>query len=155
MIRVSVRRGLNERKTRQKRRGCFCCTLSVVQVEESYLGLCKTSKKPITTIVRVLNLHIVGTETRCQTNEILCKCMLICAYCTWSTWRSSQSFKQLAFYFILLKLVSFYIFLICRYLMKKKKYTVQKMKFSIKDFFSKCDQIRSFLRIWWHLLKKC
>ena len=25
--------------------------------------------------------------------------------------------------------------------------TAQKMKFSIKDFFSKCDQIRSFLRI--------
>ena len=30
----------------------------------------------------------------------------------------------------------------------------QKMKFSIKDLFSKCDQIRSFLRIWSHLLKK-
>ena len=29
-------------------------------------------------------------------------------------------------------------------------YTVQKMK----DFFSKCDQIRGFLRIWSHLLKK-
>ena len=28
------------------------------------------------------------------------------------------------------------------------------MKFSIKDFSSKCDQIRSFLRIWLHLLKK-
>ena len=28
------------------------------------------------------------------------------------------------------------------------------MKFSIKDLFSKCDQIRSFLRIWPHLLKK-
>ena len=28
------------------------------------------------------------------------------------------------------------------------------MKFCIKDFFSKCDQIRSFLRIWSHLLKK-
>ena len=28
------------------------------------------------------------------------------------------------------------------------------MKFSIKDFFSKCDQIRSFRRIWSHLLKK-
>ena len=28
------------------------------------------------------------------------------------------------------------------------------MKFLIKDFFSKCDQIRSFLRIWSHLLKK-
>ena len=32
--------------------------------------------------------------------------------------------------------------------------TAQKMKFSIKDYFSKCDQIRSFLRIWSHLLKK-
>ena len=32
--------------------------------------------------------------------------------------------------------------------------TAQKMKFSIKDFFSKCYQIRSFLRIWSHLLKK-
>ena len=29
-----------------------------------------------------------------------------------------------------------------------------KMKFSIKDFFSKCDQIRSFLRIKSNLLKK-
>ena len=28
------------------------------------------------------------------------------------------------------------------------------MKFSIKDFFSECDQIRSFLRIWSYLLKK-
>ena len=28
------------------------------------------------------------------------------------------------------------------------------MKFSIKDFFSKCDQIRGFLWIWSHLLKK-
>ena len=32
--------------------------------------------------------------------------------------------------------------------------TAQKKKFSIKDFFSKCDQIRSFLRIWSHLMKK-
>ena len=28
------------------------------------------------------------------------------------------------------------------------------MKFSIKDFFSKCDHIGSFLRIWSDLLKK-
>ena len=28
------------------------------------------------------------------------------------------------------------------------------MKISIKDFFSKCDQIRRKLRIWSHLLKK-
>ena len=32
--------------------------------------------------------------------------------------------------------------------------TAQKMKFSIKDLFSKCDQILSFQRIWSHLLKK-
>ena len=32
--------------------------------------------------------------------------------------------------------------------------TAQKMKFSTKDFFSKCDQIRTILRIWSHLLKK-
>ena len=33
-------------------------------------------------------------------------------------------------------------------------HTAQKLKFSIKDFFSKCDLIRSFLRIWLLLLKK-
>ena len=33
-------------------------------------------------------------------------------------------------------------------------FTAQKMNFSIKDFFSKCDQIRKKLRIWSHLLKK-
>ena len=32
--------------------------------------------------------------------------------------------------------------------------TAQKMKFFIKDFFSKCGQIRKKLRIWSHLLKK-
>ena len=37
---------------------------------------------------------------------------------------------------------------------KKLTTTVQKIKFSIKDFFNKCDQIRSFLLIWSHLLKK-
>ena len=33
-------------------------------------------------------------------------------------------------------------------------HTAQKMKFPIKNFFSKYDQIRSFLWIWSHLLKK-
>ena len=33
-------------------------------------------------------------------------------------------------------------------------FTAQKMKFSIKNFFSKCDQILRKLRIWSHLLKK-
>ena len=32
--------------------------------------------------------------------------------------------------------------------------TAQKMKFFIKSFFSKCNKIPSFLRIWSHLLKK-
>ena len=32
--------------------------------------------------------------------------------------------------------------------------TAQKMKFSVKEFFSKCEQIRSFLRIKSLLLKK-
>ena len=35
-----------------------------------------------------------------------------------------------------------------------KSVTVQKMNCLFKDFFTKCDQIRSFLRIWSHLLKK-
>ena len=43
--------------------------------------------------------------------------------------------------------------------MKRKKenlatITAQKMKFSIKNFFSKCGQIRMKLRIRLHLLKK-
>ena len=33
-------------------------------------------------------------------------------------------------------------------------YTAQKMKFFIKNFFSKCDQIRSKLRIWPPLFNK-
>ena len=32
--------------------------------------------------------------------------------------------------------------------------TAQKIKFSIKDFSSKCDQIRKNLRIWSHLLER-
>ena len=32
--------------------------------------------------------------------------------------------------------------------------TAQKMDFPIKDFFSKCDQIRNKLRIWSYFLKK-
>ena len=36
----------------------------------------------------------------------------------------------------------------------KVKISAQKMKFSIKDLFSKCDQIRRKQQIWSHLLKK-
>ena len=38
--------------------------------------------------------------------------------------------------------------------MQARPNTAQKMTFSINDFFSKCDQIRSILRIWSHLLKR-
>ena len=37
---------------------------------------------------------------------------------------------------------------------QRKCHTAQKLKFSIKDFLSKCDQIHSFLRIWSYLVKK-
>ena len=42
--------------------------------------------------------------------------------------------------------------LLCKF--QHRNTIAQKMKFSIKDFFSKCDQIRSIPRIWSHLLKK-
>ena len=38
--------------------------------------------------------------------------------------------------------------------MKSIMCTAQKINFSIKYFFSKCDQIYSFLQIWSRLLKK-
>ena len=37
---------------------------------------------------------------------------------------------------------------------EKGSSTAEKMKFTIKDFFSKCDRICSFLRTWSNLLKK-
>ena len=39
-----------------------------------------------------------------------------------------------------------------RYL--KLNYTAKKIKISIKDSFTKCDQIRNFLRVWSHSLEK-
>ena len=35
----------------------------------------------------------------------------------------------------------------------KVEHTAQKMKFFIKDLFSKCDQIHSQLRILWNITK--
>ena len=39
-------------------------------------------------------------------------------------------------------------------LSKFRRNPAQKVKFFIKDLFSKCDHIRSFLRIWSYLLQK-
>ena len=38
--------------------------------------------------------------------------------------------------------------------MLHNKTIAQKMKFSVKDFFSICDKISSFMRTWSQLLKK-
>ena len=64
----------------------------------------------------------------------------------------------------LIKLFTAGIFFIGKYIVfveivnRKKsieiRLTPQKMKFSIKDFFSKCGHFRSKLRVWSHLLKK-
>ena len=43
---------------------------------------------------------------------------------------------------------------ISRLFLSFSPFTAQKMKFSIEDFFSKCDQIRRKLWIWSHILKK-
>ena len=43
--------------------------------------------------------------------------------------------------------------LILSYSMLKNSHLAQSLKFSIKDFFSKCDQVHSFLRIWSSILK--
>ena len=40
------------------------------------------------------------------------------------------------------------------YCLRPDPNTTPKRKISVRDFFSKCDRIRSFLRIWSHLLKK-
>ena len=47
-----------------------------------------------------------------------------------------------------MELIQVHVWIKCRCCAAHKK------KFSVKDFFSKCDQIRKKLWIWLHLLKK-
>ena len=49
---------------------------------------------------------------------------------------------------------SFWLYVFIMKLYAWSVFTALRMKFFIKDFFSKCDQIRIFLLIWSHLLKK-
>ena len=56
--------------------------------------------------------------------------------------------------FSLLYLLSNLYILLSNMSITNPQITAQKMEFPIKDFFSKCDQIRRKLRIWSHLLKK-
>ena len=46
------------------------------------------------------------------------------------------------------------LYMLCKHYFSCLFRTAQKMKFSIKDSFSKCDQICSLLRIWSYLLDK-
>ena len=64
------------------------------------------------------------------------------------------SFKYIqSSYHIILYLLQYFRSLLQLYI-RKMTHTAQKLKFSIQGFFSKCDQNRSILRIWSHLLKK-
>ena len=70
-----------------------------------------------------------------------------------TTWKITQNqYKRISF--ILFAVFQFTKLLIKRSNNQIQADTVQKMKFSIKDFFSKCEQIRRELQIWSHLLKK-
>ena len=64
------------------------------------------------------------------------------------------SFWLLYSFLISLSLEGFAFLLGFYKLLCQPQITAQKMKFFIKDFFSKCDQICRNLRIWSHLLKK-
>ena len=71
--------------------------------------------------------------------------------------RKNNCTHYLLNYLILLRIKSFkksFVNLKWKVLFWKAQHNAQKMKFSITDFFSKCDWIRSFLRIWSHILKK-
>ena len=60
-----------------------------------------------------------------------------------------------AFNFISRKVMLHNISIMCAIILTSiSDFTTQKIKFSIKDFFSKCDQIHRKLPIWLHSLKK-
>ena len=69
---------------------------------------------------------------------------------SWTTWGTSIKLPGKMWIIMLLKVTKSQGFT----LSSEDTFTAEKMKFSIKGFFSKCDQICSFLRIWLHLLKK-
>ena len=86
---------------------------------------------------------------------------MIAFICYWY-WKNNKGFIQICKLFIALRHRDFLIFPSlplnsCSEYFREvwgKYSTAQNMKFSIKDFFSKCEQIYSFLRIWLHLPKK-
>ena len=75
-----------------------------------------------------------------------------CGYCYFAT---LNIFFALSLYFSFIIMCFFEAFVRSIHVLCPGCITLQKkMKFSIEDFFSKCDQIRRNLWIWSHLLKK-
>ena len=66
----------------------------------------------------------------------------------------SRNFLSIISQQLLRKILQFYLFFWCRNFAEMQSFHCTKNEVSIKHFFSKCDQIRSFLRIWSYLLKK-
>ena len=71
----------------------------------------------------------------------------VCTIRHWSLYQGSVR---------LFKHENYHILILCKKIANGKRwiFTAQKMKFFIKDFFSECDQICSFMLIWSYLLKK-
>ena len=67
--------------------------------------------------------------------------------------KGNFSKKAVQFHSIRYCCTEIWINTICFKKYKANSHTAQKMRFSIKNFCSKCDQIHDFLRIWLHLLK--
>ena len=103
--------------------------------------LVKGNLHPATLFKKKILKKVLFYETRELTFESSIFCRTTLCDCV----RKKIHFVFLIFYFCNLDFPMFEKLEIC---------TARKMNFSIKDYFSKCDQIRSFLRIWSHLQKK-
>ena len=83
-------------------------------------------------------------------NKVYWTMALYCLIFTWTLWRKTLLKNQAHHHW------QFRLFCYANRRLFGRDYyhTAQKMKFSIKDFFSKCDQICRKLRIWSDLLRK-
>ena len=86
------------------------------------------------------NSNLTNCRRKCFGYDIRYKCSI------YIVTTNALNFKQLYIFY------KFY--LIKRKCIYLKEFHCSKMKFSIKDFFSKCDQIRRKLPIWSHLPNK-
>ena len=83
-------------------------------------------------------------------NKVYWTMALYCLIFTWTLWRKTLKKPGSSSLVVL-------VILLCKQAFIWKgllSHTAQKMKFSIKDFFSKCDQICRKLQIWSDLLRK-